>query len=319
MYLVEAIQSIRDLGFDAVEILADTPHAWPPALDNDAIDRISAALHRTGLRLSNVNANTCRGALQGGGSGPGPTILDPDPAVREVRLRHLEQSLALTSRWGGSVMSFTSGPPPGGGRTLDARDGRVPTSLLQEGSDEKMRSPVGAGSRDSGDRSAPAPAEPPREAVPPDPNLDRLVDSALDRLLPLADRLGVRLAIEYEPDFYLGSAETTAAALARHPTMSLGVNLDLGHAWCVGEDPAAVIRRFGRRILNCHVEDIRDRVHYHLVPGDGEMPWGAIRAALLQIDYRRPLTLELYTMLDDPIGAGRRGLEFLRSVFSPGP
>lgn len=282
MTLEEAIPRIRDLGFQGIEILADAPHAWPAAMDPAACERIETLLREAGLAISNVNANTARGVRavgkksllpsppsplpsgERGDADPGPTLLDSDPAIRETRLRHLEQSLAFTSRIGGTVMSLTSGPAPEGVKAAE---------------------------------------------------LDGRIDRALDRLLPLAGKLGVRLALEYEPGFFLGNAASTAAVLARFPTLSLGVNLDLGHAWCAGEDPAQSIRRFGARIYNCHLEDIRDRVHFHRIPGDGEMPWGAIKTALLQTDYRRFLTLELYTMTEDPVGAGRKGLEFLRQVF----
>jgi len=46
------------------------------------------------------------------------------------------------------------------------------------------------------------------------------------------------------------------------------MNCDVGHLFCVGEDPADVVRRFSDHIAHVHVEDIgKNRVHQHLTPG----------------------------------------------------
>ena len=48
------------------------------------------------------------------------------------------------------------------------------------------------------------------------------------------------------------------------------MNCDIGHLFCVGDDPADVIRANAEQIAHVHVEDIgKNRVHQHLTPGKG--------------------------------------------------
>ncbi len=126
----------------------------------------------------------------------------------------------------------------------------------------------------------------------------------------------VRLGIEYEPGFLVGCATTLCSLLeeVNHPL--LGVNLDIGHAVCVGEDPSQVIDSLAGRIWNMHVEDIQGRVHEHLIPGHGSIDFKAIRRALDRTGYDGFLTLEIYPYKDRPGEAGSESLEMLRRVFS---
>ncbi|MBI5366451.1 MAG: sugar phosphate isomerase/epimerase [Planctomycetes bacterium] len=147
----------------------------------------------------------------------------------------------------------------------------------------------------------------------------RLFLDALPPILERARALGLRVGIEYEPDFVVGTAETLAQVLAAAAAPELGANLDLGHAQVVGDAPEAAIRRFAGRTWNMHVEDIRGRVHHHLVPGDGDLDFAAVRRALAETGYGGFLTLELYTCADAPVEAGRRGLAALRRLLGGDP
>ena len=50
----------------------------------------------------------------------------------------------------------------------------------------------------------------------------------------------------------------------------LQLTLDVGHLWCQGELPIAdYIARWGQRIVNVHIEDMRAGVHEHLMFGEG--------------------------------------------------
>jgi sugar phosphate isomerase/epimerase len=131
----------------------------------------------------------------------------------------------------------------------------------------------------------------------------------------LAEAKRVRVGIEYEPGFLVGDAAATRRLLGDLNSPWFGVNLDLGHAVVCGEDPARTIETFGDRIWNCHIEDIRDRVHRHLVIGEGSIDFRRIRKALDAIGYARHLTLELYTCADRPDAAGRTSLRALRDLF----
>lgn len=127
---------------------------------------------------------------------------------------------------------------------------------------------------------------------------------------------GVRIGIEYEPGFLVGDLPTLLGALQGTPPEWAGANWDVGHAWVVRDDLAQCVEALGPRIFNLHVEDIRDRVHYHLPIGAGDIDFLALRDALARARYEGFLTVELYTCVDAPDAAGRTSLARLREIFA---
>ncbi|MBI2931897.1 MAG: sugar phosphate isomerase/epimerase [Planctomycetes bacterium] len=143
-----------------------------------------------------------------------------------------------------------------------------------------------------------------------------LLSDALEQILAAAEtKPDVRVGIEYEPGFFVGGMRSALRLIEELDHPLLGVNLDLGHAQCEGENLAEVIEAFGPRIWNIHIEDIRKRVHEHLIPGHGDIDFTRVRRALDRIRYDRFITLELYPYKDDPGGAGSQGLAHLRPIF----
>jgi sugar phosphate isomerase/epimerase len=65
-----------------------------------------------------------------------------------------------------------------------------------------------------------------------------------------------------------------------------------------------------------HVEDLPGRKHYHMIPGEGNLNWIGLRSALLDINYDRFLTVELYTHTEDPQGAAEKSFRFLSRHFA---
>jgi sugar phosphate isomerase/epimerase len=153
----------------------------------------------------------------------------------------------------------------------------------------------------------------PRPGCPPQQAFGHLVES-LKPLCDAAGRAGVRIGIEYEPGLLVERAEEVRAVLDAVGSEVLGVNLDIGHSWLDGEGPEDAVALLAGRIWNVHVEDIKGMKHYHLVPGDGDMPFERYFAALRQARYDGFLTVELYTYLDDPAEAGRRALAHLSKL-----
>lgn len=137
---------------------------------------------------------------------------------------------------------------------------------------------------------------------------------ALEEILDHAARAPeIRVGLEYEPGFFLGDLASTLRVVRELGHPLLGFNLDIGHAWCVGDDLEKAIGEAGPRIWNLHVEDIKGRVHKHLIPGRGDLDFASMYRALERIRYDRYLTLELYPYKEKPGEAGEEGLKFLRS------
>jgi sugar phosphate isomerase/epimerase len=85
---------------------------------------------------------------------------------------------------------------------------------------------------------------------------------------------------------------------------AVGLNFDIGHFYCVGDDLAATVPRLAPYIRHIHLEDIAaTRVHHHLVPGEGAIDFSATLRAIRAINYQGWITIELYPYVDDPDGA----------------
>ncbi len=78
--------------------------------------------------------------------------------------------------------------------------------------------------------------------------------------------------------------------------------LDIGHTVLVGVDPCQMIRTMGSRIGTLHVHDNDYHKDLHLAPGLGSMDYDAITAALKEIGYKGPFTLECHTCSLDQEG-----------------
>lgn len=128
-----------------------------------------------------------------------------------------------------------------------------------------------------------------------------------------ADGCGIDLLVEPEPDCLLATTADYDDFLKGVVSPAIGMNCDLGHFYCVGEDPAAVIRKLGPDLKHVHLEDIAaDRRHFHLPPGQGALDFPAIFKALRDVRYDGWVTVELYPFLDDAPKICRDAREFLK-------
>src|SRR5262249_48094721 len=98
---------------------------------------------------------------------------------------------------------------------------------------------------------------------------------------------------------------------------AIGLNFDIGHAYCVGDEPAPTIRRMAPYIRHFHLEDIAaTRVHHHLVPGEGAIDFAATLSAIKEIGYDGWITVELYPYVDNPDDAARTALERVSQILN---
>jgi sugar phosphate isomerase/epimerase len=137
----------------------------------------------------------------------------------------------------------------------------------------------------------------------------------VEALKPLAEhahKLGVMLLIEPEPGLLIETTEQYLEVAERLSAPSIGLNFDVGHAFCVGEDLPAAIARMAPHTRHYHFEDIATtRVHHHLVPGMGAIDFATVIEAIRKTGYDGWLTVELYPFVDDPDAAARRAREVL--------
>lgn len=116
-----------------------------------------------------------------------------------------------------------------------------------------------------------------------------------------AEKEQVLLLVEPEPDLLIETADQYLEFASRISSPYLGLNFDIGHSYCVRDEPPATIRRLAKLIKHVHLEDIAaTRVHHHLIPGEGAIDFGATLAALKEIGYDGWVTIELYTCHENP-------------------
>ncbi len=144
-----------------------------------------------------------------------------------------------------------------------------------------------------------------------------LFHAGLDRTAPLAEELGVKLLIEPEPGLFLENSSEFREFIRDLRSPFIGLNFDIGHFFCAGEDPAEAFHDLLPWIGHVHLEDIAaDRRHHHLIPGRGAIELDKVLGAVRSCSYSGDISLELYTCADQPVEAGRESLEYLLPVFT---
>ena len=264
----EAAERIARLGYEGLELMADVPHAWPAGLLDGPKRAIRAALGRTALEFSNVNAFMMNAIADHRQPYWYPSFIEPDEGYRRVRIDHTKRSLDLCAELGAPHITTEPGGP-----------------------------------------------------IAPGQSWQEAIDLFVEVLKPLAehaDRRGVLLLIEPEPGLLLETTDQYLEVADRVGAPSLGLNFDVGHAYCMSEDLPRQIARLAHLTRHYHVEDIAPtRVHHHLVPGTGAIDFAEVVEAIRSTGYDGWVTVELYPFVDDPDDAARRALDHLRPLLGP--
>ena len=113
-------------------------------------------------------------------------------------------------------------------------------------------------------------------------------------LVKVAEAHNVMLAIEFEPDFIVGSTADLLRLFNEVPSPNLAANLDLGHVFLCDPDPLDAIAQVGGKIVHCHIEDMPAGKHDHRLPGEGDMDLAAIIRAVRATGFNGAMALDLY-------------------------
>lgn len=143
-------------------------------------------------------------------------------------------------------------------------------------------------------------------------------DLFYEELMPcveVAEKLGVALLIEPEPELLIEKFDQYLEFVDRIDSPIIGLNFDIGHAYCVGEDPQDWVAKMAPHTKHYHFEDIADtRVHKHLIPGHGAVEFHATLQAIDATGYDGWITVELYPYIDNPDDAAREAREYLTAA-----
>jgi sugar phosphate isomerase/epimerase len=153
-----------------------------------------------------------------------------------------------------------------------------------------------------------------RDDASDEATLERLAES-LRVVLRHATNSGVTLGFEPEPGMFIDTMKSFSRLLQWIDAPHLQLTLDVGHLWCQGELPIAdYIARWGQRIVNVHIEDMRAGVHEHLMFGEGQMHFPPILDALAKTGYRGALHVELSRHSHEAPTAAKKAFDFLQPL-----
>jgi sugar phosphate isomerase/epimerase len=138
----------------------------------------------------------------------------------------------------------------------------------------------------------------------------------LEKVAPLAEELRVKILVEPEPNLLMENSRQFQEFIREVRSPAVGLNFDIGHFFCAGEDPVEAFQELFPWIGHIHIEDIGPtRVHHHLIPGHGAIDFLGIFKAMARMNYKGDISLELYPYVDTPVEAGREGRAHLLSIF----
>ena len=141
----------------------------------------------------------------------------------------------------------------------------------------------------------------------------------LSRVVPYASEKGVKILIEPEPDLLIQNSEEFISFMNEFTYPEIGLNFDIGHFFCAGEDPAEKILELKEHIFHFHLEDIPEtREHKHILPGDGSIDIPGVLKAIETIGYKGFVTVELYPYLDSAPETAQKAIKYLNGLLDHG-
>lgn len=128
---------------------------------------------------------------------------------------------------------------------------------------------------------------------PPDDRLLSIVTHALDRLVPIAERLGVRLLLENHPQSLTPTAADVASLLRAQGYPVVDALYDVANGAAAGEDPAHGLATLAPHLGLVHLSDAPAGGWRHDRVGSGDVDFGAVRAQLEACGFGGPAVVEV--------------------------
>ncbi len=123
---------------------------------------------------------------------------------------------------------------------------------------------------------------------------------------------GIKILIEPEPGLLIENSSQFLDLFATLDPAVFGLNFDIGHFFCVGEDPCKLVEELKEITSHYHMEDIASsREHYHLMPGKGAIDLPRVLEAIDGTGYEGFVTVELYTYEADARNAAQEAFEYI--------
>ena len=259
--LPETIEMIADIGYEGLEIVVDTPHAFLP-LTSEKLKQIKHSLENKKLLISNINANTVLGwNLENGNDEKfEPSLSNKNETLRKWRVEYTKKAIEVAAELSASSVCITSGI-----KNMESIENEM-----------------------------------------------TLMNKSLSEVLEFAEKNSILICMEYEPGLLIEKSDDVFELSKSFK--NLGLNLDTCHVAVLNEDFSKVIHKFKDKIFHTHISDCKNSIHYHLIPGYGEIDFEKIYSNLKEINYDGFLTAELYTYAEEPREAASETFIFLNNL-----
>jgi protein FrlC len=260
MSISNAIECLSKIGYDGIEIVLDSPHAFLP-LESIEIYNIKNSLKTNNLLVTNLNSNTVNGYDLSKNNPFEPSLSNNNEKLRNWRIDYTKKSIDFAGLVDAPSVSITSG-------------------ILN------------------------------------DHNLNGELNNfkkSLSILADYAEKHDIMLEIEYEPHLLIGNSDDVWRLISKDFN-NIGLNLDTCHAAVLGENISGIIKKFDKKIFHTHISDCKNNIHYHLIPGLGDIDFNEMYNSLQQINYDGFLTAELYTYSKNPIEAASKAFIYLKNL-----
>lgn len=274
--LEDSIREIAKVGYSGVEILCDIPHAYAPTFKDDQVRSLKKTLALSNMQISNLNAFT----LYAIGDTYHPSWIDDS---KEMRIEHTIECIRLAKRIGAKHLSTEPGGPV---------VALLPSSQQQQQQEQQQQQYQDIS------------------------RLEKMFLDGLTRVAKMAEEEDIKVLIEPEPGLLIENSRQLKNFMRKIINSKyIRLNFDIGHFYCVNEDPAKVIYELSDYIEHFHLADIGPtRIHNHLIPGKGSIDFRSVFDAMDDIGYRGFVTVELYPYQDNPIYAAKEAYSYLCSI-----
>ena len=260
--LFDGIEILSKIGYDGIEIVLDSPHAFLP-LKKEQINEIQNTIEKNNLEITNLNSNTVSGWSPSNENPFEPSLSNKNQKLRNWRISYTKNAIDLASILNSPSVCITSG---------------LLNSL----------------------------------------NFSEELDffkNSLTLLGDYAEQKQILLSIEYEPGLLINNSEDVWNLISNDYS-NIGLNLDTCHVAVLGENISEIIKKFGKKIFHTHISDCKNNIHFHLIPGLGDINFKEVYDSLKKIEYGGYLTAELYPYADNPEVAASKAFIYLKNLMN---
>lgn len=141
----------------------------------------------------------------------------------------------------------------------------------------------------------------------------KIFADGLKKVKSIAEENDVKILVEPEPSLLIENSQQFLELMKTICSDYIKLNFDIGHFYCVKEDPSETILKLIDYIEHFHLSDIaNNRVHYHLIPGIGSIDFEQVFDTIKKIGYKGFVTVELYPYQDNPIYVAKQAYNYLK-------